>query len=143
MTSSPKRSSCGHAPGWGWHVALASRLAAAGAAQTMHTGGLTSQPIGHFEFCKSNPAECAIRSRRRWPEHMTGKLWRQDRQRQPAVNNSVKPMNDFEIYGKDEVWAYPRQALATARTMCWRSAAILMTSGIPDFQSSDHRRSQA
>ena len=35
--------------------------ASAGAAgsQPMLTGGLTSQPIGHYEFCKANPAECS------------------------------------------------------------------------------------
>ena len=27
----------------------------------MVTGGLTSQPIGHYEFCKANPDECSIR----------------------------------------------------------------------------------
>ena len=26
------------------------------------------------------------------------------------VNATVKPMNDYDIYGKDEVWAYPRGA---------------------------------
>ncbi|WP_442580644.1 transglutaminase-like cysteine peptidase [Mesorhizobium sp. ASY16-5R] len=73
----------------------------------MITGGLTSQPIGHYEFCKTNPAECSIRPRDRGPERMSGALWSQLVSVNTAVNATVKPMNDLEIYGKDEVWAYP------------------------------------
>jgi len=73
----------------------------------MLTGGLTSQPIGHYEFCRSAPAECSIRPRDNGPEHMTGALWSKIVSVNAAVNEAVKPMNDFEIYGRDEVWAYP------------------------------------
>lgn len=73
----------------------------------MVTGGLTSQPIGHFEFCKNNPAECSISPRDHGPEQMTGTLWRELGEINLAVNHAVKPMNDVDIYGKDEVWAYP------------------------------------
>ncbi len=73
----------------------------------MVTGGLTSQPIGHYEFCKANPVECAIRTADDGPEHMTGALWKEIAAINSSVNHAVKPMNDFDIYGKDEVWAYP------------------------------------
>jgi len=73
----------------------------------MATGGLTSQPIGHYEFCKANPAECAIRTPDRGPEKMTGAKWKALSSINIAVNNAIEPMNDIDIYGKDEVWAYP------------------------------------
>lgn len=76
-------------------------------AQPMITGGLTSQPIGHYDFCRINPAECAIRIRDEGPETMTKALWDELLSVNAAVNASVRPMNDFDIYGKDEVWAYP------------------------------------
>ena len=76
-------------------------------AQPMITGGLTSQPIGHYDFCRINPAECAIRMRDNGPESMTGTLWNALVSINTAVNAAVRPMNDFDIYGKDEVWAYP------------------------------------
>lgn len=79
------------------------------AAAPMATGGLTSQPIGHYEFCKSNVAECSIRPRDEGPVNMTGAMLRQIRSVNSHVNRSIKPMNDFDIYGKDEVWAYPEQ----------------------------------
>ncbi|WP_442866491.1 transglutaminase-like cysteine peptidase [Aminobacter sp. NyZ550] len=81
--------------------------AAFAASQPMITGGLTSQPIGHYDFCRLNPAECSIRSRDTGPEQMTGAMWRKIVAVNVSVNAAVKPMNDIEIYGRDEVWTYP------------------------------------
>lgn len=88
-------------------LAVVSIPAVASAAEPMVTGGLTSQPIGHYEFCKANPDECSIRMRDAGPMKMTGGIWTQITRINRTVNKSVKPMNDFDIYGKDEVWAYP------------------------------------
>ena len=88
-------------------------VGAAGAAQAagpMVTGGLTSQPIGHYEFCKANPAECSIRTRDGGPERMSDALLKTITSINVSVNRSIRPMNDFDIYGKDEVWAYPNGA---------------------------------
>ncbi|WP_246665980.1 transglutaminase-like cysteine peptidase [Aquamicrobium sp. LC103] len=73
----------------------------------MVTGGLTSQPIGHYEFCKKYPAECSIRMRDRGPMALTDRQWRLAHRVNAEVNRAVKPMNDIDIYGKEEVWAYP------------------------------------
>ena len=91
-------------------VMMGVSAAAAQASQPMMTGGLTSQPIGHYEFCKANPAECSIRLRDTGPLHLTDRVWREIADVNTMVNAAVKPMNDFDIYGKDEVWAYPRGA---------------------------------
>ncbi|MGB3500516.1 MAG: transglutaminase-like cysteine peptidase [Mesorhizobium sp.] len=99
--------------GYRMSLALAGAIAPlmlAGAAYAgMATGGLTSQPIGHYDFCKRYPAECAIRSADRGPETMTGTKWKAITRVNASVNNAVKPMSDLEIYGKDEYWAYPDQ----------------------------------
>jgi len=84
--------------------------APAAASQPMQTGGLTSQPIGHYEFCQPNPVECNIRLRDRGPEHMNGALWKEIVAVNVGVNAAIKPVNDLDIYGKDEVWAYPEGA---------------------------------
>jgi predicted transglutaminase-like cysteine proteinase len=81
--------------------------APASAAGPMATGGLTSQPIGHYDFCKANPAECSIRPSNLAPATMTEGLWRKLSSVTAKVNAAVKPMSDYEIYGRDEVWAYP------------------------------------
>jgi predicted transglutaminase-like cysteine proteinase len=88
-------------------VAAAALATPAAASEAMKLGGLTSQPIGHYEFCRDNPGECSIRPRDLGPELMTGALWSQLVSVNRAVNAAVRPMNDFDIYGKDEVWAYP------------------------------------
>jgi len=88
-------------------LALVTTSFAAGAAEPMTTGGLTSQPIGHYEFCKANPAECSIRTPDVGPLQITGGTWAQVTRINRTVNKSIKPMNDIDIYGKDEVWAYP------------------------------------
>ncbi|MEP9386954.1 transglutaminase-like cysteine peptidase [Mesorhizobium sp. KR9-304] len=79
----------------------------ASASPPMLTGGLTSQPIGHYEFCRANPVECNIRLRDPGPEHMSGTLWKAIVAVNVGVNAAITPMNDSDIYGKDEVWAYP------------------------------------
>jgi predicted transglutaminase-like cysteine proteinase len=76
-------------------------------ADSMAVGRQTSQPIGHYEFCKSNPAECAIRPRDDGPVRMTQEMWDHISAVNVAVNKAVKPMQDRDIYGLDEVWAYP------------------------------------
>lgn len=76
-------------------------------AGAMVTGGPTSQPIGHYEFCQANPQECSIRPVDNGPEHVTGALWSLLVSVNLEVNRAVKPASDFDIYGKDEVWAYP------------------------------------
>lgn len=77
------------------------------AAHPMATGGLTSQPIGHHDFCQVNPAECSIRPSNLAPAIMTDVLWRELTSVTAKVNAAVKPMSDSDIYGRDEVWAYP------------------------------------
>lgn len=73
----------------------------------MATGDFTSQPIGHYEFCKANPNECAIRSGDVAPVHMTDELRTRIATINVKVNKAVKPLSDLEIYGKEEVWTYP------------------------------------
>jgi predicted transglutaminase-like cysteine proteinase len=83
--------------------------AAVAGSTSMVTGELTSQPIGHYEFCKANPQECAIRSREVQPEQMTSTLRSRIAGINVSVNTSIKPMNDLDIYGKNEVWTYPEE----------------------------------
>jgi predicted transglutaminase-like cysteine proteinase len=81
--------------------------AAAQPVDSMVTGSLTSQPIGHYEFCKANPRECSIAMRDRGPARLTKNLLSTLSRVNVSVNRAVKPMNDIDIFGKDEVWSYP------------------------------------
>ncbi len=73
----------------------------------MATGGPTSQPIGHYDFCRANPGECSIRPTNLAPATMTDAFMRKLTSVTVEVNAAVKPMSDYDIYGRDEVWAYP------------------------------------
>lgn len=73
----------------------------------MATGGYTSQPIGHYDFCKLNPRECAITPIDRGPVLMTQAVWAMLVSVNTSVNRSIKPMSDFDQHGKEEVWSYP------------------------------------
>lgn len=82
-------------------------VAPASANSTMEVGRLTSQPIGHYEFCKANPEECSIRTAAPRPEKLTDPMWRKIVAVNTAINNRVRPVSDLELYGVDEFWTYP------------------------------------
>ncbi|MFB2552701.1 transglutaminase-like cysteine peptidase [Ensifer soli] len=84
--------------------------ALAGPSLWMQTGGVTSQPIGHYEFCQQYKAECAIKSKSTLPPRVTEFGWQMVREINASVNRDVKPITDLELYGRDEVWAYPDKA---------------------------------
>ena len=77
------------------------------AGNTMETGGFTSQPIGHYEFCKANPDECSIQVVLTEPIIMNENAWNVINRINSYVNDIIKPMNDYDIYGRDEMWTYP------------------------------------
>jgi predicted transglutaminase-like cysteine proteinase len=79
----------------------------AGAEGFMTTGGLTSQPIGHYEFCKRKPAECAIRPVDNGPLEFTDELLETIRRVNVTVNAAVTAMTDQDNYGQAEYWSYP------------------------------------
>lgn len=76
---------------------------------SMATLGSTSQPIGHYNFCKINRDECSIKSSKTIPEQMTESFRGRLVEVNAAVNAAVKPMEDIDIFGEREVWAYPDQ----------------------------------
>lgn len=102
----------------------------ANSANAMRTGGLTSQPIGHYEFCKALPAECTIRPSDNGPVHLSRSLWNRILKVNVAVNRSIRPMNDYDIFGKDEVWTYPN-GVGDCEDYVLQKRRVLMNKGIP------------
>lgn len=90
-------------------AALFTSFAADAAATSayMHTGKLTSQPIGHYEFCKREARECNIISRNTRPLALNIDNWQLIVEINHSVNERIQPMTDMEIYGVEEYWAYP------------------------------------
>jgi len=97
----------------------------------MVTGGLTSQPIGHYDFCRINPDECSIRMRHHGPLVLNESLLATVTKINAAVNKAVRPMSDFDIYGRDEVWAYPVQGVGDCEDYVLEKRRQLAEAGVP------------
>ena len=121
-----------------WPLAAAALFFAAATGTTteasgvgaMSTGGLTSQPIGHYEFCQANPSECAIRLREGNPLILTSEVMSLVDRVNRDVNEAVRPMSDFDIYGKDEVWAYPGQGVGDCEDYVLEKRRLLKSAGV-------------
>ena len=97
---------------------------------SMVAGRQTSQPIGHYEFCKVNPAECAIRPRDRGPVRLTSGIMENLAAVNLRVNSAVRPLNDIDIYGRDEVWTYPDIGSGDCEDYALEKRRLLNRSGI-------------
>lgn len=96
----------------------------------------TSQPIGHYEFCKDRPDECAP-TPASGPVRLTSARWAQLVAVNNRVNTRIKPVPDLEIWGRPEVWSYPDQVgdcedyvLLKRRMLMqqgWPAASLLIT----------------
>jgi predicted transglutaminase-like cysteine proteinase len=75
---------------------------------SMTVEGKTNPPIGHYEFCKTNPDDCSSVGADPGPTVLTEDVWKTILNVNYTVNTSIQPMTDMEIYGMEERWAYPR-----------------------------------
>ncbi|THF48915.1 putative transglutaminase-like cysteine proteinase [Agrobacterium vitis] len=91
-------------------LANAPAYAGAFSATSMVTGSITSQPIGHYEFCLRYKAECQVRSKPGPARQVTDHGWDVIREVNLEVNKTITPMTDMEVYGREEWWEYPVDA---------------------------------
>ncbi|WP_058635347.1 transglutaminase-like cysteine peptidase [Aureimonas ureilytica] len=77
-----------------------------GAEAAMATRGPTSQPVGHFDFCKSYPAECGLNTEVA-SVRITDRTWAVIMEVNSSVNIGITAKTDQEVYGVPEHWAYP------------------------------------
>jgi len=79
-------------------------------AGAMKTGGLTSQPIGHYEFCRTYRDLCMPKRGSYEPIAIDRGVWADILDVNSSVNMVIEPRSDLEIYGREEVWTYPDAA---------------------------------
>jgi predicted transglutaminase-like cysteine proteinase len=77
-------------------------------AQPMEIGDPVMSPIGHFEFCKKWRDECARIARPSGPEALSETAWAAVRQINDRINSEIIPKTDLELFGKDELWTFPK-----------------------------------
>lgn len=75
-------------------------------AMPMTTGRVTSQPIGHYEFCQQVPAECRATGNNA-PDRLSQRAWTRMVEINARVNATIAPRTDLEMWGREEIWSYP------------------------------------
>lgn len=100
------------------------------ASSPMRTGGRTTQPIGHYELCQRVPAECRQKTADTTPSTLTRNLWTDIVSVNNAVNVSVEPRTDMEMWGKDEYWSYPT-TVGDCEDYALEKRRQLMALGVP------------
>ncbi|PTE11907.1 transglutaminase-like cysteine peptidase [Mesorhizobium helmanticense] len=117
-------------------LAMAMQLSAWGTAEAagpafMHTGGRTTQPVGHYEFCQKLPRECSQRTPKQAPVELTRKLWARIVSINNSVNTRIEPRTDMELWGKEEVWSYPDSGFGDCEDYALEKRRELMDIGVP------------
>lgn len=108
----------------------ASPVEAEASAPFMITSGPTSQPIGHYEFCRREPQDCDQKATSDQPLVLTPKLWSQILDVNFQVNSTIKPETDKALYGVEEYWAYPTTA-GDCEDYALLKRRILIEDGVP------------
>lgn len=111
-------------------VAMGAAAGAAEAQSFMPTGGLSTQPVGHYEFCQRHPAECARTAAVR-PLELTRALWAQIVDINNLVNTMVTPRTDMEMWGVEEYWSYPVNGYGDCEDYVLEKRRRLVKAGIP------------
>jgi len=96
----------------------------------MPTTGATSQPIGHYEFCRTHPAECDVRSSSPARVNLTAETWNELVAINAEVNAGYIQATDAEIFGREEHWTYPGQA-GDCEDLALQKRRLLMERGWP------------
>ncbi len=100
-------------------------------ASFMHTGGRTTQPVGHYELCQSRPQECRQATPQQAPVELTRKLWAKIIAVNDTVNTSIMPFTDMQMWGREEVWSFPVNGRGDCEDYVLEKRRMLMQAGVP------------
>lgn len=78
-----------------------------GTSNHMIVTGRTTQPIGHYEYCKVFGEDCNIRARSAKPMALSRARWQQLVETNQRVNRGIRPATDLDLFGVEELWTYP------------------------------------
>ena len=111
-------------------VALCAGAGTASAQAYMPTGGLSTQPVGHYEFCQREPQDC-VKTVAARPVELTRKLWATIVDVNNLVNTMVTPRTDMEMWGVEERWSYPVKGYGDCEDYVLEKRRRLMNAGVP------------
>jgi predicted transglutaminase-like cysteine proteinase len=104
--------------------------ATAFAQSMMPTGGLSTQPVGHYQFCQQYQDECTRTTNVR-PVELTRPLWAKIVEINNLVNTSVTPRTDAELWGIEERWTYPVDGYGDCEDYALEKRRLLIKAGVP------------
>ncbi len=97
----------------------------------MHIGGLTTQPVGHYDFCRRLPAECRPTADADAPFELSREFWAELVNINNMVNLTVRPRTDMEMWGIEEYWSYPVSGHGDCEDYVLEKRKRLMALGVP------------
>lgn len=100
----------------------------AASATAMQVGGRTSQPLGHWQLCRTLPKECRARTRGSSAVRMSADVMSLLRTVNARVNRQVRPITDWDQHGVEERWSYPT-SLGDCEDYVLEKRRILMSYG--------------
>lgn len=111
-------------------VAAVAGSSAVQAQAFMPTGGLSTQPVGHYEFCQRKPAECS-KTVQHQPVELTRSLWAAMVDINNVVNTMITPRTDMEMWGVEEFWSYPVNGYGDCEDYVLEKRRRLIKLGVP------------
>ena len=96
----------------------------------MVTTGLTSQPIGHYNYCKQYISDCKIKTWNTKAPALTRQRWKDLVEVNSFSNKTVIPVTDQELYNIEEHWAFPA-AYGDCEDYVLQKRQMLMDRGWP------------
>lgn len=120
-----------HFLGWLSMAFVAVSATAATAQPFMHVTGLTTQPVGHYDFCQRKPNECQPTADAAGPVELTQNLWAEIVNVNNMVNLAVQPRTDMEMWGVEEYWSYPVNGYGDCEDYALEKRKRLMELGVP------------
>jgi predicted transglutaminase-like cysteine proteinase len=88
-------------------VATGGIASGAHASSWLKTGGPTSIPVGHYEYCKAHRSDCRAHGGSTRPPSGRMSVLRSVNLK---VNRSITKISDRKQHGKREVWSFPAKA---------------------------------
>jgi predicted transglutaminase-like cysteine proteinase len=97
----------------------------------LSVGESATAPIGWIEFCNEHPRDCADGSTTPRDVVLTGKAWKDLVRINKLVNESIKPMTDFDHWGVVEKWSYPTDGHGDCEDYVLLKRKLLIQAGWP------------
>jgi predicted transglutaminase-like cysteine proteinase len=97
----------------------------------LSVGESATAPIGWIEFCNEQPRDCADGSTTPRDVVLSGKAWKDLVRINKLVNESIKPMTDFDHWGVVEKWSYPTDGHGDCEDYVLLKRKLLIQAGWP------------